>query len=233
MKRFPFIICTGVFVIGISGAAGGAAKSRLDTCISYYKDGDYQKAVDSINLVLPLLTDRRQEAEAYKYLGFSYVMLDKIDKAKEYFSVALNKFPGITIDTLEVPPNVASIFKLAGFEARGVVAEKKKPAAASAGRGRRTVLAGTLTGAGALCAGTGVYFFIKGRQAYREYNNTINDFNPPWKRMTRDVIIGSCATGAAAGALYFGLRLLFRKEENFKNVGISAEGDRLAVTVGF
>src|SRR5512136_753099 len=115
VKQVQFLIWTGMFIVGMFSAAGGAAKSRLDSCISYFKDGDYQKAVDSINLLLPLITDRRQEAEAYKYLGFSYIMLDKIDKAKEYFSVALEKFPGMTIDTLEVPPNIASIFKLAKF----------------------------------------------------------------------------------------------------------------------
>jgi len=41
-------------------------KGRLDTCVSYYRDGDYQKTADSIKALLPLIADKREEAEAYK-----------------------------------------------------------------------------------------------------------------------------------------------------------------------
>jgi tetratricopeptide (TPR) repeat protein len=238
VKHLPLIMGTFMLVMGHTAAAEGPAKSRLDSCISYYKDGDYQKAVDSIMVLLTLISDRREEAEAYKYLGFSYVMLDKIDKAKEYFGVALEKFPRMTIDTLEVPPNIVAVFKLARFETGGKEPQEKaapKPAP-------KPALASALTAIGTISAGVGGYFFYKAYQAHREYRNVnyahtlYPDFDTPWNRMKRDLIIGSCAAGAAAVSLYFGLRLLFRKPAepaSSQKLGVTFEGNGIAVTAEF
>jgi tetratricopeptide (TPR) repeat protein len=224
------LLITGIFILaaGQYAAAGVPAKIRLDTCISYYKDGDYQKTADSIKALLPLIADKRLEAEAYKYLGFSYVMLDQTDKAKEFFSVALEKFPKMTIDTLEVPPNVSSVFKQVKLETR---MGKKSPGIQGKDT-KRVVLASIMTGTGAVSAGAGGYFFIKGYRAYRDYKNAINDFDPPWKRTRNNLIIGSCVTVFAAADLYFGLRLFFKKQPSQK-VGMTVTVNSIAVAVDF
>jgi hypothetical protein len=90
--------------------------SRLQSFISDYKDGDYQKTADSIAAILPSLKDPEDVKDAYKYLGFSFGMLNWIDKSKAIFKTVLKKFPGMEIDTLEVPPNIAIIFRQAKLE---------------------------------------------------------------------------------------------------------------------
>ena len=228
MKRLLLITGIVILAVGQYAAAGVPAKIRLDTCISYYRDGDYQKTADSIKTLLPLIADKRLEAEAYKYLAFSYVMLDQTDRAKEYFSVALEKFPKMTIDTLEVPPNVSNVFKQvkletqAGAGGHGVQGKK----------GGHVALASLMTATGAIGIGAGVLFFHRAYRAHRDYENTINDFDPPWVRMRNSVIIGSCVTALAAADLYFGLRLFFNRPSSQK-VGMTVTGDRIAVAVDF
>ena len=227
------LLITGILILaaGQYAAAGVSVKIRLDSCVSYYKDGDYQKAADSITALLPLIADKRLEAEAYKYLGFSYVMLDQTDKAKEFFSVALEKFPQMTIDTLEVPPNIAIVFKQAGIERQmetGEIVEKKVQERDR----KRTIVATLCTVTGAIGTGTGGYFLYRGYRAHRDYANTINDFDTPWNRMRNNLIVGSCVTVFAAADLYFGLRLFFKKPSSQK-IGMTAAGNGIAVSVDF
>lgn len=227
------LLMAGIFLLaaGRYAEAGVPPKSKLDSCISYYRDGDYQKTADSLKTLLPLISDRLEEAEAYKYLGFSYVMLDQLDKARDFFRVALDKFPRMTIDTLEVPPNVAVVFKQTRIERqidKGELVEKKPP-----GPGRKlNVLPALCIGTGTLGVGVGGYFFIKGYQAHRDYENTINDFNVPWNRMKKELIIGSCVTALAAADLCFGLHLYFIKSST-PMAGVSLTGNRLAVDFDF
>lgn len=93
-------------------------RAKVQFFISYYEDGEYKKAADSLSSVLPSLAGGANELAAYKYIGFSYAMLNWVDRAKETFKVALGKFPDMDIDTLEVPPNIAIVFKQAKLEKR-------------------------------------------------------------------------------------------------------------------
>jgi tetratricopeptide (TPR) repeat protein len=227
------LLMAGIIILGAGqcAVAGVPVKIRLDACVSYYKDGDYQKAADSIKALLPLIADKRVEAEAYKYLGFSYVMLDQIDQAREFFRVVLEKFPQMTIDTLEVPPNVAIVFKQTRIERQmetGEIVEKKVQEQDR----KRTVFATLCTVTGAIGAGAGGYFLYQGYRAHRDYENAINDFNSPWNKMKKDLIIGGCVTVFAAAGLYSGLRLFFKKPSSQK-AGLTVNRDRIAVTIDF
>lgn len=101
------------FVVQAEGTPG---RERLNSYISFYQDGDYRKAADSIDALIPMLTDPEDQMNAYKYLGFSYAMLNRIDKSKDAFKTALKKYSAMEIDTLEVPPNITIIFKQAKLE---------------------------------------------------------------------------------------------------------------------
>jgi len=89
---------------------------RFAAFVSYYEDGDYRKASDSLLSILPLLSGSKDEIVAYRYIGFSYAMLNWVDKAKQTFKSALTKYPGMDIDTLEVPPNISIVFRQAKLE---------------------------------------------------------------------------------------------------------------------
>lgn len=238
MKK-TLLMMTGtlMFVFGQYVFAADATTARLDSCKAYYEDGDYQKAADSIKALLPLISDRRDEAEAYKYLGFSYVMLDLINKAKDFFRVALEKFPQMMIDTLEVPPNISIVFKQAKLETqmeKGEILDKT----IQGKKTKRTVFASLLTAAGTLSAGAGGYFLYKGFQAHSDYVNATDsaDCDRYWKDMSKDFIIGGCATGVAAAALYFGIRMFVKKpaqQAASQKVGIRVNGNSFALTVLF
>lgn len=241
MKRL--LLMTGI-IIGMCGQcvfADGTTIDRLDSCIAYYEDGEYQKAADSIKALLPLISDRLQEAEAYKYLGFSYVMLDLINRAKDFFRVALEKFPQMVIDTLEVPPNISIVFRQAKLETqmeKGEILDKK----VQKKKTQRTVFASLLTAAGTVSVGAGGYFIFKGFKAHQNYTNATDsaDCDFYWKTMSKDYIIGGCATGAAAAALYFGIRMFIKKpapqappQKAGPKAGLRVEGNSIMLTVLF
>jgi tetratricopeptide (TPR) repeat protein len=231
MKRSLFAIVIVCIVAG-HAVAGVPTKGRLDTCVSYYRDGDYQKAADSIKALLPLIADKREEAEAYKYLGFSYVMLDQTDKAKDFFGVALEKFPQMTIDTLEVPPNISNVFKQVKLETQ---TGKKDQDTKGKNSKKKIMLASVMTATGAIGVGAGAFFFVKAYRAHRDYESTINDFDSPWVRMRNSVIIGSCVTALAAADLYFGLHLFLKKPTSLSSqkVGMTVTENGVAMAIDF
>ena len=233
MNRSALIIVFIVFMAAQFVSADQATKTRLDSCVSYYQDGEYQKAADSIKALLPLVSDRREEAEAYKYLGFSYVMLDLIDKAKEFFRVALEKFPQMVIDTLEVPPNITIVFRQAKLETqleKGEINDKKVDEKQQ--RHKRVVFASILTATGAVSALAAGYFFYEGHNEHSDYENSASqtELDSHWSTMQQDLIIGGCATAFAAVDLFFGFRLFAKKPLNSpQKVGIVIEGNRIAL----
>jgi tetratricopeptide (TPR) repeat protein len=250
VKKISLIAGIIMLMCGQYVFAEGPTTARLDSCIAYYEDGEYQKAADSIKALLPLISDRRQEAEAYKYLGFSYVMLDLINKAKDFFRVALEKFPQMVIDTLEVPPNISIVFRQAKLETqmeKGEILDKKDQESKT----KRTVFASLLTGTGAVSALAGGFFIFKGIKALQNYNkiDTIYaaehpdtykaDLDRYWSEKTKNLIIGGCATGAGAAALSFGIWMLVKKPATAKKdvpqkkVGVIYDGDSFALTVSF
>ena len=240
MKRTALFTGIIMLVFGQYVFADQATAARLDTCIAYYQDGDYQKAADSIKALLPLISDRLEEAEAYKYLGFSYVMLDLINKAKDFFRVALEKYPQMVIDTLEVPPNISIVFRQAKLETqmeKGEILDKKVQEKNT----KRVILASLLTATGTVSAGAGGYLFYKGFHAHTDYRNATDsaDCDRYWKDMSKDFIIAGCATGVAAVTLYFGMRLFFKKsatqapKKAGTKAGLLFEGNRIVLAWEF
>jgi tetratricopeptide (TPR) repeat protein len=87
--------------------------SQLDRYIVLYENGEYQKSIDSLNHLLPQLTEQNEPfaITVYKYLGFSYVMTDKIDSAKVAFRELLARNPEATLNPVMIPPNIISVFR--------------------------------------------------------------------------------------------------------------------------
>jgi tetratricopeptide (TPR) repeat protein len=208
-----------------AGAADESTKIKLDSCVGYFQDGEYQRAVDSLKVLLPMIADEQEEAEAYKYLGFSYVMLDMINKAKDFFRVALEKFPTMVIDTLEVPPGIAIVFKQTQLEAKmanGEIVEKDLQRRNE----KRVIVAAALTVTGTFAAGGGGYFLYRGYRSYRDYKEYPESDQPAFdslaKKYATEYWIGGTATGF--GIINLGIATwLFVKKPDYKTIGLYSD----------
>jgi hypothetical protein len=209
-------------------SAGGASEStkiKLDSCVGYFEDGEYQRAVDSLKALLPMIANEQEEAEAYKYLGFSYVMLDMINKAKDFFRVALEKFPQMVIDTLEVPPNIAIVFKQTQIEvkmAKGEIVDKDLQRRNE----KRIIIASVLTVTGTITGGVGGYYLYRGYKSYRNYK----EYSKPdgevidslGKKYAKEYWIGGTATGF--GIINLGIATwLFVKKTDYKKISLYSD----------
>ena len=222
-RSWLFILAIIVFC-PIAAAADSFERIKLDTCISYYQDGEYQKAVDSLKALLPLIATPREEAEAYKYLGFSYVMLDMINKAKEFFKVALDKFPQMIIDTLEVPPNITIVFKQTKIEKqmeKGELLSKDNLVRSQ----RRTVFATILTAVGLASGAVGGYYLGLANTSYRHYKNisppvyapSVQDsLNYYYGKSQKELLIGGLTGGFGCVNLSAAMYLFFTKASHSK-----------------
>jgi len=202
-----------------AGAANESAKIKLDSCVGYFEDGEYQRAVDSLKALLPLIADRQEEAEAYKYLGFSYVMLDMINKAKDFFRVALEKFPQMVIDTLEVPPNIAIVFRQTQLEAKmanGEIVDRDLQRRNE----KRVIIASVLTATGSIAGGVGGYYLYRGYKTYRDYKeypeSDQRTFDSLAKKYKKEYWIGGTATGFGIINLGIATWLFFKKPDDKK-----------------
>ncbi len=89
--------------------APSVSRYKLNLCIAEYRDGYYSRAIECIDSVLPIMENQSDSLEAYKMLAQSYGMLNQITKAKEYFSLIIEKDSSM-IDTLELPPNISLVY---------------------------------------------------------------------------------------------------------------------------
>jgi tetratricopeptide (TPR) repeat protein len=213
--------------LALWGAAmEGPGHSRLEFCISDYKDGDYQKAADSLQVLLPLLSDPEDQVEAYKYLGFSYGMLNRIEKSKTIFKTVLEKFPGMDIDTLEVPPNIAIIFKQAKLERKIETIDTLNSAKPRIVVQKRNIVAPVLLLTGAiLSAGAGGNLFYYGNQQYQKYKSLDNPDQNALDRYYSDYrnsyIAGAACAGVSAVLLPVSLYLFMKKDHGKKDASVS------------
>jgi tetratricopeptide (TPR) repeat protein len=153
-------------------APKSSSHEKLETCISEYRNGNYKTAADHLKTLLPSLSGMEDQVEAYRYLGFSYAMLNWIDKSKEVFKTGLGIYPAMAIDTLEVPPNIAIIFKQAKLEKK---LEKIEASAAKTPKiivKRKNVLApALLLTLGMASAGASIDLFYYGNQQHQKYRS--------------------------------------------------------------
>ncbi len=117
------MFAAALFCFAQAVSAQPTVSQRLDSCVVYYQNGEYVKAVDSITGLFPLIRER-DELTAYKYLAYCYVMLQMTNRAAMVFRAALDKYPGMRLDTLEVPPRIWSFFE----EVRAVKRASTPPA---------------------------------------------------------------------------------------------------------
>jgi tetratricopeptide (TPR) repeat protein len=143
----------------------------VGSCVSFFKNGDYEKAIDCLTLLILYTHNGNDSIAIFKYLGFSYGMLGRIDRAKENFSSALNKQPDLQIDTLECPPNISIIFnqvklerKIARIDTAVTLAKKVEVAP------KKNPLAPILLLTGAVVsAGAGGYYYYSGNTLHDTY----------------------------------------------------------------
>jgi tetratricopeptide (TPR) repeat protein len=170
IKVLALIIVMGImdscFAEGVQDTSEG-----LGSCVSFFKNGEYEKAIDCLSLLILYTHNDSDSVAIYKYLGFSYGMLGSIDRAKENFNNALDKLPDLQIDTLACPPNISIIFNQVKLERKiakidtalvekkvEVVAQKKSPFV--------PVLLLTMA---VVSAGAGGYFYYSGNTLHDKY----------------------------------------------------------------
>jgi tetratricopeptide (TPR) repeat protein len=213
MRRSSLLL----FLFGSLFAGPNAAESDsvssdgLKFCISYYRDGYYNRAIQCIEEVLPALTTRYDSLESYKMLALSYGMINRIEKAKECFSLAFEKDSVIEIDTLAFPPNIALIFNQVKLEKKmsGIVATPpSRPVVAS--RKKSSAVPALFLSSVVLSAGGAGYFYYKGYLARKEYSSLKGDapkaeFDRTWTDFRNSIAagIGSTVISGVATWLFF------------------------------
>jgi hypothetical protein len=129
------------------------SNDALKFCVSYYRDGYYNRTIECINDVLPNLTNTNDSLQAFKYLALSYGM-------------------NMEIDTLEFPPNIALIYNHVKLEKKieRIDTTKLKAPVLKATPQKRSYGLATATLSGAiLSAGGAGFLFFRGLEARRDY----------------------------------------------------------------
>jgi hypothetical protein len=190
---------------------------RLGKAIASFKDGEYKRAADSLAVLLPLLSGTDQR-EGYKYFGFSLAMLNRVDQAKAVFTKALDKFPGMDIDTLEVQPTIAIVFKQAKLEktlAAMDTALKKKPTVVVKVQKKNVALPVALLVCGIVSAGVSANCFYFGYQDLQKYNALTSpdaNFDHYYNEYRNLYIGGGITAGVAAVLIPVSIVMLAKKE---------------------
>jgi len=172
MKIFAISIIFVLMGVLRAPAQETHTQNGLDLCVFFYENGNYNKAVDSLKSLLPHLPEK-EKPEAYKYLAFSYVMLDMVNSAKKHFDTLLTNLPDMNIDTVSIPPNITVVFKQAKLEQELKLEKAKKK------RGPTALwIAGGVSAAALLAGGT--YFFLKPEEKTPEKDKGSGDMRLRW-----------------------------------------------------
>jgi tetratricopeptide (TPR) repeat protein len=218
-------------------AQGAESHERLEWAITHFKDGDYKKAADSLAVLLPVLSGTDQQ-EGYKYFGFSLAMLNRVDQAKAAFTTALEKFPEMDIDTLEVQPTIAIVFKQAKLEktlATMDTAIKKKPTIIV--QKKKVALPVTLLVCGIISAGVSANLFYFGYQDMQKYNaitapdaNQLDHYYNEYRSL---YIGGGIGAGVAAVLIPISIVMLAKKEPALHKVSFSLQPNGAGIAFSF
>lgn len=76
-----------------------------------YESGEYQRAANSLEALLPRLQSQILVREARKYLGAAYVYLDRREAAREQFAQLLRDDPDYPLDPLRFPRAIQELFE--------------------------------------------------------------------------------------------------------------------------
>jgi tetratricopeptide (TPR) repeat protein len=214
--RYVLPICTMISILLNGGTTTLAAPSDQDSirndglkfCVSFYRDGYYNRTVECINDILPKLQDSDDSLQALKYLALSYGMINRIEQAEACFRQALNKNPNLTIDTLEFPPNIALIYKHVKLEKKieqiDTTSKANKQHKTAAPQPTRSLALPTVMLTGAiLSAASAGFLYFKGFEARQEYSTPDKDqsfYDKNWNTfiyamgggVTSTVLCGAC-----------------------------------------
>ena len=220
-------------------SAEGASRGRLNAYIALYENGEYQQAVDSLKALLPGLTDKREITEAYQYLAYSYVLLDMIEQAKSNFSVLLQKFPNVEIDTISVPPNITIVYKQVKIEnelEKQKKSEQEKEAQRSQRSKKTRIILGGTTGVLGLGSGAlSVFFYLESQQAYDDYNTAseIGRIQAYKKEVNDDLLVSRVSLAAAGVFLAVSAYEWFSGPKTENTVSLGCINDKLVVCYHF
>ena len=82
---------------------GGGKDKELKKAIAAYNDLEYEKAVKLLNTALKKKLDRKGQLEAYRYLGLSYLALNKKDDARAAFRKILEVDASYNLPSIDSP----------------------------------------------------------------------------------------------------------------------------------
>ena len=208
-----------------NGSGQSNLESRLTSCIANYENGEYQKVADSLERLATALVDSEQQIKAYKYLAYSYAMLNRIEKSKAIFEVALKKHPAMNIDTLEAPPNIAIIFKQVKLEKKIETINLSHPKTIVVLQKKNVVVPTILFSCSILCIGAAVDLLYYGNQQHQQYKSiTTPDqdlLDGYYSRYRNATIAGAVSLGVSAVLLPVSIYLFTKKDHRKKNVSLS------------
>jgi tetratricopeptide (TPR) repeat protein len=214
--RILSLVLLVVSALQISSNAGeleSISSDGLKFCILDYRNGYYNRAVDCINDVLPKLTTLHDSLESYKMLALSYGMSNQIEKAREYFRIALEKDSTMDIDTLAFPPNIALIYTQVKQERKiSRIEGASSPQPVTIDHRKKNVAAKVLLLSSAvMSAGGGAGLYYNGYLARNEYSSLKNNqalIDRTWQEFTYSIAGGVGCTILAGFSTWFFLRVI-------------------------
>ncbi|HEX7510733.1 MAG TPA: hypothetical protein VF335_05495 [Chitinivibrionales bacterium] len=220
-----FVLCSWTAVFSATELTG---EMRLKFCISNFENGEYQKAADSLETLVPALSEPDQQMEAYKYLAYSYGMLNRIEKSKAVFQLVLKKYPRMTIDTLEAPPNIAIIFRQVKLEKKIETLNSARPKTIVVIQKKNVTAPVILLSCSFLAAAGSAGLFYYATQQHQKYHS-VDPQNPNrqslmdryFSRYQYASIGGIVSGGVAAVMLPLSIYYFAKKEPVKKGVSVS------------
>jgi len=235
MKKLFFILA----LCFLPAAAADSHRGKLDLCVYLYENGKYAEAIDSLKALIPRVSDKKELAECYKYLGFSSVMLDMINNAKVNFGKMLEEYPNMEIDTIQVPPNITIVFKQVVTEKELEVKKQKEAELTQTleqGNRKRSLIAAGAAGAvGITGASLGGIFLSKENRAYRRYQasripSEISGFRDDAKS---DLLWARVCFGISGTAILFSGYKFFTLPAAEKRISLGYDDGKLTVCLKF
>ena len=231
---FLLFIAESLFSSSHAGELNSVSSDGLNSCISNYRDGYYGRAVECINGVMPNLRTFRDSMECYKMLALSYGMINQIEKAKEFFSIILQKDSAMEIDTLAFPPNIAIIYNQVKLEKKMFLIEDtsfQQPAPAVLHK-KNGVAPALLLSSVILSTGGAAYLYYNGILARNKYSTISNDqmkLDKTWKEFTYSIAGGIGCTVISGVTTWMLFRVISRKSA----VSVTGRENGVAVVYNF
>ena len=234
-KREKMRHCKTMFLLSISFGVLGSCPAQgekktdydsIESCISLYKNGEYDKTIDCLTLMQSYPLDDNDWMTVFKYLGFSHGMLGRIDQAKKSFTSALTKDPEMQIDTLETPPNISVIFNQVKLEQKIAQINSVKPhERVEVTQKKGPFVPVLLLALGVTSAGAGFYYLSSGNTSHDKYHAV----NVPdqglmdhyYSNYKNAYIKSAVFLGLSAIVMSVSTYLFLRKAPNLKHISFS------------